>query len=98
MITIRHKRGAAGLIWAGGLTGGKREGIRPGGKRRRRFARGAAPISDAVAHVTSLLLAGPTASGKSGLALEIAEEFGAVIQKTLDDVAPAVQEFGLQQD
>ena len=26
------------------------------------------------------------------------EEFGAVIQKTLDDVAPAVQEFGLQQD
>jgi tRNA dimethylallyltransferase len=29
--------------------------------------------------VTILLLAGPTASGKSGLALEIAEEFGAVI-------------------
>jgi tripartite-type tricarboxylate transporter receptor subunit TctC len=26
------------------------------------------------------------------------QEFGAVIQKTLDDVAPAVQEFGLQQD
>jgi tripartite-type tricarboxylate transporter receptor subunit TctC len=26
------------------------------------------------------------------------QEFGAVMQKTLDDVAPAVQEFGLQQD
>jgi len=26
------------------------------------------------------------------------QEFGAVIQKTLDDVAPAVQEFGLQQN
>ncbi len=26
------------------------------------------------------------------------QEFGAVIQKTLDDTAPAVQEFGLQQD
>jgi tripartite-type tricarboxylate transporter receptor subunit TctC len=26
------------------------------------------------------------------------QEFGAVIQKTLDDVAPAVKEFGLQQD
>jgi tripartite-type tricarboxylate transporter receptor subunit TctC len=26
------------------------------------------------------------------------QEFGAIIQKTLDDVAPAVQEFGLQQD
>jgi tripartite-type tricarboxylate transporter receptor subunit TctC len=26
------------------------------------------------------------------------QEFGAVIQKTLDDVTPAVQEFGLQQD
>jgi hypothetical protein len=25
-------------------------------------------------------------------------EFGAIMQKTLDDVAPAVQEFGLQQD
>jgi tripartite-type tricarboxylate transporter receptor subunit TctC len=26
------------------------------------------------------------------------QEFGAVIQKTLDDAAPAIQEFGLQQD
>jgi tripartite-type tricarboxylate transporter receptor subunit TctC len=26
------------------------------------------------------------------------QDFGAIIQKTLDDVAPAVQEFGLQQD
>ena len=26
------------------------------------------------------------------------QEFAAVLQKTLDDVAPAVQEFGLQQD
>ena len=26
------------------------------------------------------------------------QELGAVMQKTLDDVAPAVQEFGLQQD
>lgn len=26
------------------------------------------------------------------------QEFGAIIRKTLDDVAPAVQEFGLQQD
>jgi tripartite-type tricarboxylate transporter receptor subunit TctC len=26
------------------------------------------------------------------------QDFAAVIQKTLDDVAPAVQEFGLQQD
>jgi tripartite-type tricarboxylate transporter receptor subunit TctC len=26
------------------------------------------------------------------------QEFGALIQKTLDDTAPAVQEFGLQQD
>jgi tripartite-type tricarboxylate transporter receptor subunit TctC len=26
------------------------------------------------------------------------QEFSAVMQKTLDDVTPAVQEFGLQQD